>query len=159
MKCELPKGWIIHPKDGLRRADDRQSRRSVAIHEAAHAVIGEIVGAPAQWLVIKSNVVGQTATAYRHRRGKVDPFARAVVLLAGHEAEVRLCGRPMHLLPRHDYETAQKLGLSDASINAIGWMTRRLVRREVKTIRRVARALLHTGRINRKQFLAALTED
>lgn len=155
MKAELPVGWILHRRDGLRLADSKMARRSTAIHEAAHAVVAEIVGARVQRVCLISDTVGFSEAAYTHRRGKVDPVARGVVSLAGHEAERRFYRRPRTLLPKGDYEAVLALGCSGDSANALAEIARRMVRWYTPEIKRVAKALLRGGSLNRRQFLAA----
>jgi hypothetical protein len=104
----------------------------------------------------KNPRVGYTETEFRKRRGRLDPIARCMVALAGHEAEHRVFARPLTLLPREDYATVMSLGVSPRSANLIGWLTRRYVVRCMPHIRNVAKALLLRGRLDRRQFLAAL---
>jgi hypothetical protein len=144
--------WVV--RGGfLRPTDKRVSLKSVAHHEAAHAVIAEVCGAQVQRVVIRDYLNGFSEAAYRKRRGKIDPVVRGVVSMAGHEAEVRFYGRPIRMLPRGDYEAVRSLGCSDDSVNALGEIARRLVRWHAPRIRRVAKALLKRGQLNRRQFL------
>lgn len=158
MNKPFPKAWILHPRDGLRMKRQVMTRRATAIHEAAHAVIAEVAGAPVQRVVLSSDTVGYAEAAYPHRRGRVDPVVRGVVALAGHEAECRFYGRPKTLLPAGDLRTVEALGCSSDSVNALGEIARRMVRWYAPQIKRVARALVARGTLNRRQFLQAYRE-
>jgi hypothetical protein len=152
----LPDGWIVHRRDGLRLRTPRLARWSTALHEAAHAVVAEVSGAPVHRLWLESDNVGYAEASYPKRRGRIDPVVRGVVALAGHEAECRFTRRPKRLLPYGDYENVLSLGCSPDSVNALGEIARRMVRWYAKDIKRVARALIaNEGRLNRRQFLRA----
>lgn len=150
-----------HIRHGLLlRNTPKKERHAYAIHEAGHAVVSERMGEKALrlWLVPRRRGVvagGFTETLYTKRAGRYDPITRAVIALAGHEAERLVFNRPRHLLPWGDFHTVRRMGCSMASINVAGQTARRLVRQEVRAIRRVARALVARGKLGRRQFLRA----
>lgn len=151
--------WVV--RDGiLSRGTPAKDRRSSAIHEAAHAVVAHTLRGCVKTVKLdpKNPRNGETYYTLRKRRGRHDPVTVAVTALAGHEAEHRICGRPLSLLPAGDYATVLNLGCSRRTANLIGWLTRQYVRWAERDIRRVARALLKRGSLNRRQFLAALRE-
>lgn len=152
-------GWAVSRGQRLSRGSERRDRWSTAVHEAGHAVIGELLGGRVRrlWLGIDARN-GMTETFYPRRgRRPIDPIMLACSHLAGHEAEVRLCGRPPSLLPHGDLRALLAMGVERGeSLNAIGRTTRQLVRRHEAAIRRVARALVRHGHLDRRAFLAAL---
>lgn len=139
----------------LLRNSPRKERYAFAVHEAGHAVVSHAMGErPLRlWLVGKGLERGFTTTQYLKRRGRYDPIARAVIAMAGHEAECILLGRPRNKLPVSDYQTVLGLGCSVYSATLAGNIARRIIRREIKALRRVARALYERGSLNRRQFL------
>jgi hypothetical protein len=150
-------GWIA--RNGiLTRGTPARDRLATAVHEAGHAVIAERMGEIVThvMLVMDRPQRGLTVVNYRKRHGRIDPLTRAIVALAGHEAEHRFYGRPINALPPGDYEVLVKLGCSNKSINTLGWFARRHVCWFERDIRRVARELLRRGSLSRRQFLAAL---
>lgn len=152
-------GWTVSRDRRLSRGSERLDRWSTAVHEAGHAVIGELLGGHVQRLWLGSDARnGMTETFYtRHGRRPIDPIMLACTHLAGHEAECRLCDRPPSLLPQGDIRALLAMGVKRGeSLNAVGRATRELVRWHEAAIRRVARALLRQGRLGRRAFLAAL---
>lgn len=145
-------GGILH------RGSPERDRRTTAVHEAGHAVVAHHLGARVLRLYLdpKEPRRGWSESAFQKQHGRIDPIVRAMVALSGHEAEHRIYGRPLRLMPAEDYMTVMKLGVTPSSANVIGWMTRRYVGWCESDIRRVARALRKRGRLNRRQFLAAL---
>jgi hypothetical protein len=149
----------------LLRNTPRKERHAFAIHEAGHAVASERMGERTLrlWLVPHRRghglVGGFTETLYTKRAGRYDPITRAVIALAGHEAERIAFNRPRHLLPWGDFHAVRRLGCSMISINVAGQHARRLVRKEMCAIRRVARALAERGELSRRQFLRAYRSD
>lgn len=152
-------GWTVSRDQRLSRGSERLDRWSTAVHEAGHAVIGELLGGQVRRLWLGSDARnGMTETVYARRgRRPIDPIMLACAHLAGHEAEARLCGRPLNLLPQGDLRALLAMGVERGeSLNAIGRTTRQLVRRHEAAIRRVARALVRHGHLDRRAFLAAL---
>ena len=144
--------------------NEKFQRRSTAIHEAAHAVVAHVMGERVELLTISQRITDTLGCKVRHgncrigytvRRGKSDPISMAVVSLAGHEAEVIMCGRPIQFLPAGDYKDLLKLGCSERNANVVGWMARKFIRANAKAIRRVAWLLNERGVMTRKQFLKA----
>lgn len=152
-------GWAVSRGQRLSRGSERRDRWSTAVHEAGHAVIGELLGGRVRrlWLGIDARN-GMTETFYPRRgRRPIDPIMLACSHLAGHEAEVRLCGRPPSLLPHGDLRALDGMGIQRGqSLNAAGRATRDLVRWHERAIRRVAKALLAQRKLSRSAFLAAL---
>lgn len=155
-------GWTVSRDQRLSRGSERLDRWSTAVHEAGHAVIGELLGGQVRRLWLGTDARnGMTETLYtrRGRRRPIDPILLACAHLAGHEAEARLCGRPLSLLPQGDLRALLAMGIERGEpLNAVGRATRQLVRWHERAIRRVARALLREGRLGRRAFLAALRE-
>lgn len=160
---KLPKGWTI--RDGLLTMKDPvRDRRATAIHEAGHAVVSELVRERVQRVGLTSRYLRNSSytglrgfcnTLYSKQHGRIDPIHRAVIALAGHEAEVYLCARPVTLLPLEDLQVIRRLGCSDDSVALAGQISRRYVRWNAKDIRRVAREILKYQMLSRRQFLKA----
>jgi hypothetical protein len=144
--------------DRLTRGTPAKDRRAAAIHEAGHAVMAHVVGEQPLRLVLVPGRPrnGYTETAYFRRGGRFDPLSRALVALAGHEAEHRVFGRPLDKVPYGDWRTLVGLGLSPITRNLAGRLARQIVRQHESAIRKVAKALLVRGRLDRRGFLAAL---
>ncbi len=158
----MKSAWITRG-GRLTRGSFPKDRRTTALHEAAHAVVAHALGQRVTrlWLVQRPahalrDTRGYTEIVYPKRHGRVDPFARTVVCLAGHEAEHRVYGRPITALPLGDLRDIEAIGVGEKSLNLAGWLTRRYVRWHLPAIRRVAVALRERGALGRRQFLAAL---
>ena len=158
---DMKNGWIVDKNKDLCRNTQAKTRHSTAVHEAGHAVVAERLGESVNWVRLhKTDAVrGETSVSYLKRKGQIDPVVRAVIAMAGHEAERVIYQRPATLLPLQDRQTVLALGCSEGTLNVVGHVSRQYVRRYQKEIRRVARALLRAGgRLSRTQFLAALGE-
>lgn len=157
----LAHGWIEH-RGFLGRGSPSKNRRSTALHEAAHAVFAEHLGAKVQrlWLVAnKRHDTGYTETLWPRVNGRcTDPLAFAIQTLAGHEAEHAAYDRPISKLPAGDYRAIERRGYSASSINLVGYLTRKLLPGLMPEIRRVQKALLEKGRLSRRLFLGARRE-
>lgn len=151
------RGWIRRG-DTLTRGSADKDRRTVAVHEAAHAVVAHRMGERVQQLhlVRAKPMEGWTKIDYGVRRGRRDPITFAVIALAGHEAEHRFYGRPIGLLPPGDFKAVIDVGCSNKSANLVGWLARQHVKWFERDIRRVQKELLRRGSLTRRQFLAAL---
>lgn len=158
-KLRLKKDWR-DTKGILSRGTPEKDRHSTAIHEAGHAVLAHRLGQRVQWLVLASDCpyAGATSVFYKSQKGKIDPLVMGIVALAGHEAEHLVYQRPITKLPAEDYKTIVMLGFSPDSISVVGKITRRLSCTFEKDIRRVAKALLKTDSLNRRQFLKVIRE-
>ena len=157
------KGWT-HRGGILTRGTVAKDRRTTALHEAAHAVVAHRLGEKVTRLWItqrgregRCRTKGFTEIDYLKRSGRINPFTRTIVCLAGHEAEHMAYGRPIALLPEGDLSDLYALGMTtDESLNLAGWVTRRYVRWNLPAIRRVGGELVARGRLSRRGFLKAL---
>jgi hypothetical protein len=156
------KGWT-HRGGVLTRGTPAKDRHTTAIHEAGHAVVAHYLGAKVKWLRMDPKRPEWRAKTYveyvaRKVRGRFapDPLVVAIVALSGHEAERLVHNRPRRLLPAGDYQHARSFGLSERSINAVGFVARRYVRSVLPEVRGVARQLLAAGKLDRRGFLRAL---
>jgi hypothetical protein len=138
----------------LGRRSLAEDLRSVALHEAAHAVYAERLGGRVLrvWLERKRLVTrGWCEMLWPKRKGHTDAFARALELLAGHEAEHRVYGRPINQLPSLDWRDLKLLGLSYKSACLAGWLTRKILPEYLSAIRRVQRALITKGELSGRE--------
>lgn len=157
----LPNGYVIR-KGLLVKSGARADRYATAVHEAGHAVVAHLLGEKVQrvevFALARAGMRGACWALYRKRFRRVDPVTRAVVAMAGHEAEHRICGRPMKLLPLGDVTVVRRLGCAESTVNIVGWLARGYVRRNVSAIRAVAHVLVERGALTRRQFLRAYRE-
>ena len=157
---------VVKTKHGrtLTRGSEIKDRRATAVHEAGHAVVAHLLLQRVTRIELHQDNLhrGFTHIEYFMRRvgprgGSLkDPVILLMTIIAGHEAEHAIYGRPLEHLPSGDLLDALHTGCTVLSLNRIGYLTRVLIRMNEAKIRRVARALYKKGKLSRPEFLRAL---
>lgn len=130
---------------------------STAVHEAAHAVVAYILGYKVLEIVVRPDRSGYCNIRFRAPRNKrvkwnaECPITMANILMAGHEAEVLWCGRPLTSMPSSDLGDLKKLGISWTGINIQREQLRKFLKKWKVTLFTVAR-MADKGRITGRKF-------
>ncbi len=127
---------------------------TVALHEAAHAVVAYLSGVRVLEVVITGEGTGFCNVSAVGRKACV--IVDACITIAGHEAEVLWCGRDVTIMPLGD--------LTDLSRMKLSWTGCGIVRRSVsaclknwkRTVWEVARELDNRGRLTERRFVGII---
>jgi hypothetical protein len=123
---------------------------AVARHEAAHAVIGELLG----FRVFELSIGGELGNCgLKIGPKKADPLQLAMVVMAGHAADVLFNGRRKTRIAKEDHAVLVKMGFKGRSFPTLLALAMGIVSENELTIRTVANFLKKkdlTGREVRK---------
>lgn len=136
----------------LRVALARGARpQRVCLHEAAHAVVGHVLG----YRVFSLSVHRYGGDSAQMGPRRPDPLQHAMVALAGHAAEVLWCRQPVTHVPQDDHLELVAMGFKGRSFPTLLALAQGQCRTHEVRIRAVA-AALKARDLDRKAFLSVL---
>lgn len=106
-------------------------------HEAAHAVIGQLLGATVSHVQIGAR--GQSYCQFRRKFRT--PLMAGLTLMAGSAAEHLWHGTPRGLVSAHDLSAMKGMGFKGEDYRVLWEEAQRLVRRNKRAIWRLAKQL------------------
>lgn len=141
-------------KRKLIRTGSARKRLANARHEAAHAVIGELLGLRVRRVEIfaEENARNEVGLCTYWPNKRCGPLRFAVTSMAGTVADQLMNRRPRQEYSSGDMVHVRSTGLRDAELWLLRDLTLPMVREKLEVIERVAQAIVKRGSLTGAQF-------